>query len=119
MQGEPLFSGGSELEQMQQFVSVLGLPPRVVVDRSRKAHVYFEYDQFGHCVLRGGAPGRAVCLPSLPARCSTAADPGSPPSQSSVSKLASVISEHVPIVRHSQLEHSTRPTGVPCACTAR
>ncbi|CEO99257.1 hypothetical protein PBRA_001164 [Plasmodiophora brassicae] len=73
-----------ELYTVQHVAGVLGLPPRVVVDRSRKAHVYFEYDQFGHCVLRGGAPGRA----------------------SSVSKLASVISEHVPIVRHSQLEHT-------------
>ncbi|CAH8833995.1 unnamed protein product [Trichobilharzia szidati] len=40
--GEPLFAGQNEVGQMMKIIEVLGMPPRLLLDKSRRWHVFFE-----------------------------------------------------------------------------
>ncbi|CAL8103550.1 unnamed protein product [Calicophoron daubneyi] len=40
--GEPLFAGQNEIGQMMKIIEVLGMPPRNLLERSRRWHVFFE-----------------------------------------------------------------------------
>ena len=46
--GSPLFSGRDQQDQMARFVSLLGLPPKHMLDRGRKTHHYFEFTRVAH-----------------------------------------------------------------------
>ncbi|KAF5404382.1 Dual specificity tyrosine-phosphorylation-regulated kinase 1B [Paragonimus heterotremus] len=40
--GEPLFAGQNEVGQMMKIIEVLGMPPRGLLEKSRRWHVFFE-----------------------------------------------------------------------------
>ncbi|KAH8851542.1 Dual specificity tyrosine-phosphorylation-regulated kinase 1B [Schistosoma japonicum] len=40
--GEPLFAGQNEVGQMMKIIEVLGMPPRLLLEKSRRWHVFFE-----------------------------------------------------------------------------
>lgn len=40
--GEPLFAGQNEVGQMMKIVEVLGMPPRPLLEKSKRSHVFFE-----------------------------------------------------------------------------
>ena len=42
--GEPLFPGNNEQEQFELILELLGLPPRHILDQSRKKDHYFDED---------------------------------------------------------------------------
>merc|ERR1719237_409541 len=48
--GEPLFSGGNEVDQMNKIVEVLGMPPKYLLDQAPKAKKY--YLKFKDLILR-------------------------------------------------------------------
>ena len=49
--GEPLFSGGNEVDQMNKIVEVLGMPPKYLLDQAPKAKKYFHKVPDGTYVL--------------------------------------------------------------------
>ncbi|CAH8457478.1 unnamed protein product [Heterobilharzia americana] len=53
--GEPLFAGQNEVGQMMKIIEVLGMPPRLLLEKSRRWHVFF-----GRTVDRTYVP-KAAC----------------------------------------------------------
>jgi len=50
--GEPLFSGSDEIDQMNKIVEVLGIPPKVLLDKAHKTRKYFERTSDGTYQVR-------------------------------------------------------------------
>ena len=62
--GEPLFSGGNEVDQMNKIVEVLGMPPKYLLDQAPKAKKYFHKVPDGTYVLVPPKDGKKYRLPS-------------------------------------------------------
>ena len=52
--GQALFPGSSELEQMDRFVEVLGLPPKNILDHAPRKKKFFEEEVFKGKRIPGG-----------------------------------------------------------------
>ncbi|GFU42204.1 hypothetical protein NPIL_229691 [Nephila pilipes] len=50
--GEPLFSGGNEVDQMNKIVEVIGMPPKYILDIAHKTRKYFDRLPDGTYVLK-------------------------------------------------------------------
>lgn len=59
--GEPLFSGGDEIDQMNKIVEVLGMPPKHLLDQAHKTRKFFDKlvtEKETHYVLKKSQNGR-------------------------------------------------------------
>ncbi|XP_076041393.1 dual specificity tyrosine-phosphorylation-regulated kinase 1A-like isoform X2 [Oratosquilla oratoria] len=56
--GEPLFSGGNEVDQMNKIVEVLGMPPKHILDMATKARRYFDKLPDGSYILKKSKDGK-------------------------------------------------------------
>ncbi|GIY52247.1 hypothetical protein CDAR_245811 [Caerostris darwini] len=61
--GEPLFSGGNEVDQMNKIVEVLGMPPKYILDVAHKTRKYFDRLPDGTFVLKKTKDRKKYKLP--------------------------------------------------------
>jgi dual specificity tyrosine-phosphorylation-regulated kinase 1 len=62
--GEPLFSGGNEVDQMNKIVEVLGMPPKYLLDQAPKCKKYFHKLPDGSYTLQPPKDGKKYRAPN-------------------------------------------------------
>lgn len=58
--GKPLFDGVDEYDQLMKQIAVLGMPPRSMLDKNKKAEKFFMQDQYGNWTIKRKTKNQVV-----------------------------------------------------------